>query len=164
LLLYHNQTEINQPVNFQLRTSCSTCMSRPRLFLLDYDAALNSILVRFFSLEGIEVTVCKSADDLRRRLAEEPQRIVIADWCNACVTDELTAVQREEIEEIGRTSAGLVLTSGHSWATYKPPRFTSGVVVIAKPYDLDRLLDAVRSIAQPQARPDEVSVSVSAQQ
>ena len=123
-------------------------MSRLRLFLLDYDPALNSTLVQFFSLEGIELAICNSVDELRRRVAEDPHRVVIADWCRACMADELTPEQHDEIEEVGRGSAGVVLTSGHSWATYASPKFKSRVIVVPKPYDLDMLLDAVRSMGQ----------------
>jgi DNA-binding response OmpR family regulator len=119
-------------------------MLRPRVFLLEDEAALVSILLRFFELEAIEVTVCSSAVELRQRLAQDPNHIVVADWWTGSVGQELSNEGREDIEALGRVAAGVIVTTACAWAVRLHPTFSSDVLVMPKPYDLDSLVENIR--------------------
>jgi hypothetical protein len=68
----------------------------------------------------------------------------VADSWTSSVGTELSLEEREQILDLGQMAAGVILTTGRAWATHIHPKFSSGVVVMPKPYDLDKLGEAIR--------------------
>jgi DNA-binding NtrC family response regulator len=120
-------------------------MLRPRVFLLEDEAVLVSILLQFFELEGIEATPCSSTMELQQRIAQDPERVVVADAWTRSVRQELSEEEREEIEAVGRVAAGVILTTACAWAVRAHPAFSSDVIVMPKPYELDSLAENIRA-------------------
>jgi DNA-binding NtrC family response regulator len=118
-------------------------MSRTRVLLLEDDTALISILRQFFELEGINMTLCGSIAELRQRIGQDPECVIVADSWTSSVGTELSLEEREQILDLGQMAAGVILTTGRAWATHVPPKFNTGVVVMPKPYDLDKLGEAI---------------------
>jgi len=120
-------------------------MLRPRVFLLEDETALVSILLQLFELEGIEAIACHSMTELQQRLAEDPQRVVVANSWSRSVRQELSDQERQEIEALGRVAAGVILTTACAWAIRAHLKFRSDVTVMSKPYELDSLVENVRA-------------------
>jgi hypothetical protein len=119
-------------------------MSRPRVVLMETEAVLHSILLRFFELEDIEASACASPADVQQLITHDPVRVVVAEpWTNSAGA-ELSSESRDAIEELGRMAAGLILTTGRAWAVNPKISFSSRVIVVPKPYDLDDLANAIR--------------------
>jgi DNA-binding NtrC family response regulator len=119
-------------------------MPRPRVVLLEPEAVLLSILLRFLESEDIEASACASAADLQRLITHDAARIVVAESWTSSAGAELSHESHKDIEALGGASAGLILTSGRAWAIDPRNAFSSRVIVIPKPYDLDNLADAIR--------------------
>ena len=120
-------------------------MSRPRVFLLEDEAALVSILLQLFELEGVDATLCSSTMELQQRIAQDPQRVVVADSWIRSVSQELSEDEREAIEALGRLAGGVILTTARAWAVRAHPTFSSNVIVMPKPYELDCLVESIRA-------------------
>ena len=118
-------------------------MSPPQVLLLEDDAALVSALLQFFELEGINTTRCDSFIELKRRLQEDAECVIVTDSWTSSAGAELWLEQREQIIELGQAALGVIVTTGRAWATCVDPEFGHGVVVMPKPYDLDQLKDAI---------------------
>lgn len=120
-------------------------MSRPRVLLYEPEVALVSILLELFNVEGIDVARCTSMPELKCRLRRDPEWLVLTASWTSTTDARLSVEEREEIEELCALAAGVILTTGRAWAVPVAPKFTSAVVVIPKPYDLNELCDAIRA-------------------
>jgi DNA-binding NtrC family response regulator len=118
-------------------------MSRPRVLLLEDDTALASILLQFFEFEGINATLCGSITELKQRIGQDPECVIVADSWTSSVDTALSLEEREQILELSQMTAGVILTTGRAWATHVQPKFSTGVFVMPKPYDLDKLGEAI---------------------
>ncbi len=123
-------------------------MSRSRVLLCEDDAALASILVAFFTDEQIDVRCCTSLEEIQGALSDDPSAIVVSDSWSHGSRGQLSTREYDEIVALGRV-ATVIVTTGRSWAA-RASELSLGerVVVIAKPYDLDQLLDFIRVSAE----------------
>jgi DNA-binding NtrC family response regulator len=119
-------------------------MSRPRVLLYEDDAALASILVTLFSDEQIDVRQCTSLKEIQAALRDDPSAIVVSDSWSHGTDGRITTCDHDEIVALGRI-ARVIVTTGRSWsAGASSLSLGERVAVIAKPYDIDDLLEAIR--------------------
>ncbi|MCA1646619.1 MAG: hypothetical protein LC797_14555 [Chloroflexi bacterium] len=97
------------------------------------------ILLEFFELEGISSIVCGSFAELTDRIRQDPACVIVADSWTSSIVKELSPEEREQICNLDQMAAGVILTTARAWARQGDPGFSSGVVVLPKPYDLDAL-------------------------
>ena len=119
-------------------------MPRARVLLLEDDPPLLAVLRDLFALEDINVTRCDSLADLQAAIARCPKAVVVSDSWARGDHQTLSAGHRAEILALNARAA-VILTTGRTWATDPAQNDLGTVVVIPKPYDLDRLLAAVRT-------------------
>jgi DNA-binding NtrC family response regulator len=121
-------------------------MSRPRVLLLEPEAVLVFLLVQFFELEGIEVTPCSSVMELKRRIARDPMRVVVAESWTSFGSEQLCHAERSAIAALSLTAAGVILTTGCTSAAHAVPKSSARFRVIPKPYELDDLAATIRAM------------------
>jgi DNA-binding response OmpR family regulator len=118
---------------------------RPRVLLYDNDPFLQYLLVDVFLDEDIDVSRCGSLADIHAGLDEYPDAIVVSDsWSNpACRT--LPPDEHQALVGLAARARLIVATTRH-WALH-PENLDLGenVTVLAKPFDLEDLVGAVRS-------------------
>ena len=118
-------------------------MDRQRVLVLENDAPLEGVLRDLFGDEGLDVTACKSLTQLQAGIQQYPRAAVVSDsWAQGDYL-ELSPQHRAEIVALGR-SAEVILTTGHYWAKHIAAGELGMVEIFEKPYDVDRLLAAVR--------------------
>jgi DNA-binding NtrC family response regulator len=121
-----------------------TVSVQPRVLLCEHDPIMAWLLVEVFRDEGIEVTTCASLEEINAALREHPQAVVVSDPWSRSVRPDLSADERHAIVELA-ARARLILTTTRRWALQSEGlSLGDGVTVIAKPFDLDELLRAVR--------------------
>jgi DNA-binding response OmpR family regulator len=120
-------------------------MDRQRVLLLENDAALKGLLRELFEGEDLDVTACESLTELQACISQHPRAIVVSDsWAPG---EYLTLSQRHRAEIVGlANSVGLILTTGRSWAKHIVEGELGTAVIVEKPFELDRLLAAVRAV------------------
>jgi DNA-binding NtrC family response regulator len=116
------------------------------VILCERDPALVAVLVEYFSDEGISVTQCNSLAEIEDALRQHRHAVIVTDssWGNYA-RPELSVVERETLNRLGRETAVIVTTS-RSWAQ-RPAEagLQPSVRVLPKPYDVDDLLDLIRT-------------------
>ena len=116
-------------------------MTRGRVLLLEDDRALLGLLQEALTIEGFEVLVCESFEEVREAAQQHAADIVVADfWGGSQRT--LPDNEREEIRQLG-SLLPVVLLTGRSWAADITASELGARAVIRKPFDLDHLLLAV---------------------
>jgi DNA-binding NtrC family response regulator len=110
--------------------------------ILEDDPSFQAVLGELLTDEGLEYRVCDSYPELRAAADEAGVHVIVADfWGTSYV--EPTTVERQEIRELGRMAPTIVLT-GRSWARHELPEELGVMCLLAKPVDLDRLVENVR--------------------
>jgi len=118
-------------------------MDRQRVLLLENDNALKCVLLDLFDDEGLEVTACDTLGELQAAVRQYPGAAVVSDsWARGDYM-HLSAQHHAEIVAVAK-SVPVVLTTGRSWAKYITEGDLGAVEILEKPYDLDRLLAALR--------------------
>jgi DNA-binding response OmpR family regulator len=118
--------------------------------LCEDDAALESILVKFFSDEQIDVNCCTSLAEIQVAVRDDPSAIVVSDCSSEGSRGRISAREYDEIVALGRV-ATVIVTTARSWAAgVSVLSLGERVAVIPKPYDVDQLLDAIRVAAERQ--------------
>ncbi len=111
----------------------------PRVLLLEDDNDLASTLLEFFELEGFSTIRCDSFAELKDRIRLDPTCVIVTDsWVRSAET-KLSPEQREQILDLDQMAAGVILTTGRAWAKHVDADFSTCVVVLEKPYELDTL-------------------------
>ena len=119
-------------------------MERQRVLLLEDDAQLEGVLLELFDDEDMDVTMCKSLAELQVGVKRYPRAAVVSDsWARGDYL-ALSPQHRAEIVALAN-SAQVVLTTGRAWASRIAPGELGTVEILDKPYDLDRVLEAVRA-------------------
>jgi DNA-binding NtrC family response regulator len=121
-----------------------TVTAQPRVLLCEHDPIMAWLLVEVFRDEGIEVITCASLDEINAALRQHPDAVVVSDPWSRSTHPDLSAAERHAIAELAER-ARLILTTTRQWAL-QAERLTlgDGVTVLAKPFDLDELVRAVR--------------------
>jgi DNA-binding NtrC family response regulator len=119
-------------------------MDRQRVLLLENDAPLEGVLRELFDGEDLDVTACESLTELQACISHYPRAAVVSDsWAHG---DYLSLSPRHHAEILAlANSAEVILTTGRSWARDIVEGELGTAMIIEKPYDLDRLLAAVRA-------------------
>jgi DNA-binding NtrC family response regulator len=119
-------------------------MTRQRILLLETDGALQGVLCDLFAYEDLDVTVCNSFAELQAGVSRYPHAAVVSDSWASGDYSTLSPKHRAEIEELARV-AEVVLTTGGRWGRLLDDGELGTVAVVEKPYDMDRLMQAVRA-------------------
>jgi DNA-binding NtrC family response regulator len=118
-------------------------MDRQRVLVLENDAPLEGVLRDLFGDEGLDVTACKALTELQAGIRLYPRAAVVSDsWAQGDYLS-LSPKHHAEIVALGR-SAQVILTTGRDWAKHIAAGELGTVEILEKPYELDRLLAAVR--------------------
>ena len=126
-------------------------MNRQRILLLENDGALQGVLCDLFGYEGLEVTVCNSLAELQAGVRQYPRAAVVSDsWATGDYV-ALSPKHRAEIVELAST-AEVVLTTGQRWGRQILNGELGSVAIVEKPYDMDRLMSAVRAALERRSR------------
>ena len=118
-------------------------MDRQRVLILENDAPLEGVLRDLFVDEGFDVTACKALAELQAGIQQYPRAVVVSDSWGQGDYLSLSPKHHAEIVALGR-SAQVILTTGRAWAKHIAAGELGTVEIIEKPYELDRLLAAVR--------------------
>ncbi len=119
-------------------------MNRQRVLLLENDGPTESFLCDLFADEGLDVTVCGSLAELVAGVVQYPQAAVVSDSWAKGEYHTLTLRHRAEIVALART-AEVLLTTGRGWARHIQKGELGIATIVEKPYDLNRLMIAVRT-------------------
>jgi DNA-binding NtrC family response regulator len=126
-------------------------MNRQRILLLENDGALQGVLCDLFGYEDLDVTVCNTLAELKAGVKQYPRAAIVSDsWATGDYV-ALSPKHRAEIVELART-AEVVLTTGQRWGRHIPDGELGTVAIVEKPYDMDRLMDAVRAALRRSSR------------
>jgi len=126
-------------------------MNRQRILLLENDGALQGVLCDLFGYEDLDVTLCHSLAELQAGIAQYPHAAVVSDsWATGDYI-ALSPQHRAEILDLART-AELVLTTGQRWGRQILEGELGTVTIVEKPYDMDRLMNAVRAALERSSR------------
>ena len=119
-------------------------MDRQRVLVLENDAPLEGVLRDLFGDEGLDVTACASLAELQAGIQQYPRAAVVSDsWAQGDYL-ALSPQHRAEIVALAN-SAQVILTTGRAWASRIAQGELGTVEILEKPYDVDRLLAAVRT-------------------
>ncbi|MCA1646312.1 MAG: hypothetical protein LC797_12930 [Chloroflexi bacterium] len=118
-------------------------MTRQRILLLEGDGPTAALLCDLFGDEGLDVTVCGSLGELRTRVVQYSRAAVVSDSWATGEYEMLSAQHRAEIVALAR-AAEVILTTARPWAKHIQASELGIVAIIEKPYDLNRLMTAVR--------------------
>jgi DNA-binding NtrC family response regulator len=114
------------------------------VLLCEHDPIMAWLLVEVFRDEGIEVISCASLDEINAALREHPDAVVVSDPWSRSAQPDLSPDERHTIAELAER-ARLILTTTRQWALQSNDLpLGDGVTVLAKPFDLDELVQAVR--------------------
>ena len=132
------------PRAYLMSVNLRVTQDRPRVLLCEPDRSLAWLLVEVLGDEGIEVTSCASLADVNARLFEFPGAVVISDSWSRASQPNLSVDEQHAILDLA-ARARLIVTTTRQWAN-RPEESTLGerVTIIAKPFDLDVLVSAVR--------------------
>jgi DNA-binding NtrC family response regulator len=119
-------------------------MTRQRILLLETDGALQGVLCDLFGYENLDVTICNSLAELQASVKRYPCAAVVSDSWAIGDFAALSPRHRAEIMDLARTAA-VVLTTGQRWGRHMRDAELGTVAIVEKPYDLDRLMRAVRA-------------------
>jgi DNA-binding NtrC family response regulator len=125
-----------------------------RLLVVEDDAAVRSTLVTFLELEGYQVDAVASTREALERLRSEQYPIVISD----IYLDERTGLDvLEAARETNPECAVILMTARGSMETVMAATRGGAFDYIAKPFDLDRILETIRraQAARAGGRPEE---------
>jgi DNA-binding NtrC family response regulator len=138
-------------------------MARDRVLLLEDNVVLADVLRDLLDDEDLDVTVCRSLPELQRAMGQNPLAVVVTDsWTRSSETT-LTPEHRQEILALAQT-AEVILTTGRGWAHEIPAGDLGPVAIVNKPYDLERLIAAVRAALERAVRRRESGLSRAALQ
>ena len=116
-----------------------------RLLLCEHNAQLATILIDLFKDENIAVRPCESLEEIEAAIDEEPDAIVLTDSWTGSWAPQLCPLERDAIKRLGERTY-VVVTTGRAWAQHAVQgALGRRVAVIAKPYDLDEVVGAVRN-------------------
>ncbi|GIX48951.1 MAG: hypothetical protein KatS3mg131_3162 [Candidatus Tectimicrobiota bacterium] len=123
---------------------------RPRILVVDDDAAVRELLVEALGLRQYAVTAVASvqeAEEVRQRVGPEAIALVIADV-------RLTPTGQEGYELYQRWKAAhptmrFLLMSGDPHSRTLPDVATGAVPFLSKPFTIQELLDRVRDLIGP---------------
>jgi len=119
-------------------------MNRQRVLLLEDDRPMQSVLRELFGDEGLDVTLCESLAELQAGVKQYPRAVVVSDSWAPGDYQHLSAQQRTEIVALAKTTQ-VVLTTGRHWAKYSSNSELGTTAIIAKPYNVDNLMGAIRA-------------------
>lgn len=115
--------------------------------LCENDAVLAGVLSDLFSSEGFDLTTCTSLAEITAALERDPSAVVVTDsWLGRPAG--LLGIDTAGLQQVAAHTTVVLTTAwtgaGHR-AALEALRLGDAVRVVPKPYDLDDLLDAVRS-------------------
>lgn len=113
-----------------------------RVLVLEDELNFRQVLVELLADEGFDVSTCESYGALRQAIDADGGPIVLADFWGTSHT-ELSPHERDEIRELGRTTATVLLT-GRAWVANTDPDDLNVVCLLAKPADVDHILEQIR--------------------
>jgi DNA-binding response OmpR family regulator len=117
-------------------------MSRGRVLVLEDDVALRGLLQEVLVLEGYDVLVCESFDEVRTAAAEARADIIVADFWGG-PQRVLSETGRGQIRDLAELLP-IILLTGRTWATETTAQELGARALIRKPFDLDDLLRTVQ--------------------
>jgi DNA-binding NtrC family response regulator len=123
-----------------------------RLLIVEDDAAVRTTLVTFLELEGYEVEAVSSTREALKRLGETAYPIVISD----IYLDERTGL--DVLETARRTNpdcAVILMTARGTMETVMAATRGGAFDYIAKPFDLDRILETLKRVETARAEASE---------
>ena len=130
----------------------------PHVVLCENNAALASLLGEFLSSEGFRLTTCTTLAEIETAVARDPASVVVTDsWLGG--PPARPGIDTEGLRRLAvRTT--VVLTTGWTGASHLGSLQVLGVGdavrLVRKPYDLDELLETIRSaVAARRLRADE---------
>ncbi len=123
---------------------------RSRVLLLEDQPELRDVLLELLEDEDVDVTLCASLAELRLAVVAHPGAVVVTDSWSQTDSTVLSAEQRADLIALGK-SAPVIVTTGRAWATTSEEGELGNVIILPKPYDLDQLVQLVRSATTPDA-------------
>jgi DNA-binding NtrC family response regulator len=126
-------------------------MNRQRILLLENDGPLQGVLCDLFGYEELDVTVCSSLAEIQAGVRQYPSAAVVSDSWAMGDYAVLSPQHRAEIIDLART-AEVVLTTGQRWGRQMLDGELGTVAIVEKPYDMDRLMGAVRAALERSSR------------
>ena len=119
-----------------------------RVLLCEHDSVLARILIEFFASERIGVSECASLEEIESALIAYPDSVVMTDSWTDSRHGELSMCERDAINRLAQQTT-VVITTARSWAQKASGlNLAPRVNVIPKPYDLEQLLEVVRTAIQ----------------
>lgn len=112
-------------------------LARPSILLVEDDGDIRDLLVTLLDIAGFETAACSSAEEGLEKLRESPFDLVLTDYCLPHRTGGWLLTQASAEGLLDATPA-LVVTA------HPDPADTRGFEVIAKPFDLDELVDRIK--------------------
>jgi CheY-like chemotaxis protein len=112
-------------------------LARPSILLVEDDEDIRDLLVTMLDFAGFETSPCASAEEALEQLRESPFDLVLTDYCLPHRTGGWLLTQASAEGLLDATPA-LVVTA------HPNPADTRGFEVIAKPFDLDELVDRIK--------------------
>jgi len=123
-------------------------MSAERLLVVEDDAGVRTTVVTFLELEGYQVDAAASSDEALRHLKERTYPIVISD----IYLDERTGLDvLEAARAVDPGCAVILMTARGTMETVMAATRGGAFDYIAKPFELDVLLEAVRRAEEARA-------------
>ena len=113
----------------------------PRLLIVEDDSSVRNTVVTFLELEGYEVDAVSSTRDALQRLAQNSYPIVVSD----IYLDERTGLDVLRAAKNSNPDCAVILMTGRG-TMETVMRATEGGAFdyIAKPFELDRLLETLK--------------------
>jgi DNA-binding NtrC family response regulator len=122
------------------RPSGSAPRAKP-IVVLEDDPGFRRVLVELLEGEGFDVSICATYAALLEAVRLLPSAIVVADfWGTSHRT--LTAVERAQIQDLGRHAPTILLT-GRAWAASETAEELNIACILGKPPALDELITHV---------------------
>lgn len=112
-------------------------LGRPSILLVEDDGDIRDLLVTLLDIAGFQTAACSTAEEALESLRESPYDLVLTDYCLPHRTGGWLLKQATD-EGLLEATPALVVTA------HPGPIDTQGFEVIAKPFDLDELVERVR--------------------
>lgn len=112
-------------------------LGRPSILLVEDDGDIRDLLVTLLDIAGFQTAACSTAEEALEHLRESPYDLVLTDYCLPHRTGGWLLKHATDEGLLEATSA-LVVTA------HPEPSDVQGFEVIAKPFDLDELVERVR--------------------
>jgi DNA-binding NtrC family response regulator len=123
-----------------------------RLLVVEDDPSVRDTLTTFLELEGYQVDAVSSTIEALKRLTESEYPIIISDW----YLDEKTGLDVLTAARNANPSCAVILMSGRGTIENVMAATRSGAFdYIAKPFELDTMLDLVRRAEAAAAGPSD---------